>query len=176
MCLMNEIGRILVSSCLIGRPVRYDGSAKSCHHDALSRWAAEGRLVSVCPEMLAGFATPRPAAEIAERKDGGAVLVRQARVVEGTGNDVTEAFIEGAMRTLNIAVQQSCQFALLTDGSPSCGSNYIYDGGFSGRRHDGEGVVAALLRRNGIAVFSPDSIEDLISAVAAFDASKRLQL
>lgn len=169
---MKRSCRILVSSCLLGRPVRYDGSAKSFRHDALSQWGAAGRLVPVCPEMLAGFVTPRPPAEIAEGRSGSAVLTAQARVVEDTGKDVTSAFIAGAQRALKIALQQNCRFALLTDGSPSCGSSFIYDGGFAGRRNEGDGVTAALLRRNGIAVFSPESLDALISAVAAFDHSQ----
>lgn len=151
--------------------MRYDGSAKDVRHDALSQWEAQGRLVPACPEMLAGFATPRPPAEIAEGKSGSAVLAGQAKVVECTGNDVTSAFIAGAQRTLKTALQQNCRFALLTDGSPSCGSSFIYDGEFASRRNEGEGVTAALLRRNGIAVFSPETLSALISAVAAFDHS-----
>ena len=169
---MTRNCRILVSSCLLGRPVRYNGSAKDFRHDALSQWEALGRLVPVCPELLAGFETPRPPAEIAEGKSGSAVLAGQAKVVENTGNDVTSAFIAGAKRALKIALQQNCRFALLTDGSPSCGSSFIYDGEFAGRRNEGDGVTAALLRRNGIAVFSPETLDELISAVAAFDHSQ----
>jgi len=51
-----------------------------------------------------------------------------------------------------------CKFALLTDGSPSCGSEFVYDGAFASRKHAGEGVTAALLRENGIEVFSEAQI------------------
>ncbi|MEV4252932.1 DUF523 domain-containing protein [Spirillospora sp. NPDC049652] len=57
--------RILVSSCLLGRPVRYDGAAKPVTDDLFERWRAEGRLVAVCPEIAGGLPVPRPAAEIA---------------------------------------------------------------------------------------------------------------
>ncbi|MBO2029406.1 DUF523 domain-containing protein [Klebsiella pneumoniae] len=37
--------------------------------------------------------------------------------------------------------------ALLTDGSPTCGSQFVYDGSFRGRRKAGAGVAADLLPR-----------------------------
>jgi hypothetical protein len=39
--------KILVSACLLGRPVRYNGSAKTIEHPALERWRQEGRIVSI---------------------------------------------------------------------------------------------------------------------------------
>ncbi len=53
--------------------------------------------------------------------------------------------------------------ALLIDGSPSCGSGFIYDDSFSGERFAGEGVTAALLSANGIEVYSDRQIEALIA-------------
>jgi uncharacterized protein YbbK (DUF523 family) len=55
---------------------------------------------------------------------------------------------------LEMAVSQGCRFALLTDGSPSCGTSFVYSGRFDGAARKGNGVVAALLAENGIAVFS----------------------
>jgi len=56
--------KILVSSCLLGAPVRHDARDKKCDHAILQRWIEEGRVVSVCPEMLGGLGTPRPPSEI----------------------------------------------------------------------------------------------------------------
>ncbi len=57
--------KILISACLIGRPVRYNGSDKaSGASDVLKLWQEEGRLVPDCPEVAVGFPTPRPPAEI----------------------------------------------------------------------------------------------------------------
>ena len=158
--------RILVSACLIGRPVRYDGSAKTLAHPVLERWRVEQRLVVICPELAAGFATPRPAAEIADRGTGRSVLSGRARVIEATGADVTDFYIIGAQAALALARANSCKFALLTDGSPSCGSGFIYDGAFAGRKHASEGVTAALLRENGVEVFSDSEIDALQQHVA----------
>lgn len=153
--------KILVSACLIGRPVRYNGAAKPLAHPALERWRTEGRIVPVCPEVMAGFSTPRPPAEIAAGENGAAVLDGAAKVVDATGEDVTGLFVAGARIALDLARQHGCRFALLIDGSPSCGSAFIYDGSFSGAKHPGAGVTAAFLRENGVEVFSDADIEAL---------------
>ena len=153
--------KVLVSACLLGQPVRYNGVGKPLAHALLERWQMEGRVVSICPEVMAGFAIPRPPAEIASGADGQAVLSGSARVIDMTGADVTPQFIEGARIALRIARENNCRFALLIDGSPSCGSGMIYDGSFSGQKHPGSGVTVALLRANGIEVFSDGQIEAL---------------
>lgn len=157
--------RILVSGCLLGRKIRYNGTDKAVGKgeatNLLARWQQEGRLVPICPELSAGFSTPRPPAEIAEGADGAAVLAGSARVIEDTGQNVTALYLAGAEAALDLARRQGCRFALLTNGSPSCGSSFIYDGSFSGTRLAGEGVTAALLRRNGIRIFDERQIEEL---------------
>src|ERR1700727_2937394 len=122
--------KILVSACLVGRPVRYDGAAKTLVHAALERWKAEDRLVVICPELGAGFGTPRPRAEIAGGQSGREVLSGVARVIEANGMDVTDLYLTGAQAALLLARAHDCKFALLTDGSPSCGSRSISDGAF----------------------------------------------
>ncbi|MCK1788536.1 2-thiouracil desulfurase family protein, partial [Pseudomonas sp. TNT11] len=51
--------KILVSRCLLGHKVRYDGGA-SGPFDQLAAWQAEGRVVAICPEVSGGLPTPRP--------------------------------------------------------------------------------------------------------------------
>ena len=160
-------GKILVSACLMGHPVRYDGAAKPLVHPAFERWRVEGRLVTLCPEMSAGLPVPRPPAEIENGLNGADVLAGRARVMEVSGADVTAAFIEGAENALKLARDTGCAHALLIDGSPSCGSGFIYDGSFSGRKLAGNGVVAALLRSSGIAVYSHDRIDELVATLEA---------
>lgn len=154
-------GKILISACLLGQPVRYDGKGKPLSHTLIERWKEEGRLVSLCPEMAGGMSVPRSPAEIEGGMNGDDVLAGHARLVEITGGDVTAAFIAGAERTLKHAREHACAHALLIDGSPSCGSIAIYDGSFDGSRHAGHGVTAALLRREGIEVYAPSEIEEL---------------
>lgn len=153
--------RILVSGCLLGQKIRYNGSDKALAHDLLALWEQQGRLVAICPELSAGFGTPRPPAEIVDGGNGDGVLAGKARVIEETGRDVSTLYRTGAEIALTLARDQGCRFALLTDGSPSCGSSFIYDGSFSGTRHDGEGVTAALLRQHGMEVFAENQIEAL---------------
>ncbi|PDT52211.1 MULTISPECIES: DUF523 domain-containing protein [Sinorhizobium] len=158
--------KILVSACLMGHTVRYDGAAKPLRHPAIEQWRAEGRLVTLCPEMSAGMPVPRPPAEIEAGRTGADILSGAGRVVEKTGGDVTEAFWHGAENALALALATNCRFALLIDGSPSCGSSFVYDGSFSGARVKGEGVTAALLRQNGIEVFSDREVEMLVERLA----------
>ncbi len=157
--------KVLVSACLLGRPVRYDGSAKTLQDALLDRWISEGRVVSVCPEVMAGLPTPRPPAEIVNAASGAAVIKRDGRIVEADGKDLTKAYLAGARIVLEHAARHDCRYALLTDGSPSCGGSFIYDGSFQGRRINGEGVTAALLRQHGIAVFSQAELSSLAAAL-----------
>ncbi|MFE2727248.1 DUF523 domain-containing protein [Kitasatospora sp. NPDC059327] len=140
---------ILVSACLAGVPCRYDGRAKTA--EAVVGPAGEGRAVVVCPEGAGGLPTPRPPAEIVGG-DGADVLDGRARVVDSTGADLTEAFLDGARQALAAAEAAGARRALLMARSPSCGCGRIYDGTFTGASRPGDGVTAALLRRAGIAV------------------------
>lgn len=153
--------KILISACLMGRPVRYDGRAKSLHHALLDQWQAEGRLVVHCPEVAAGFSTPRLPAEIENGLGGAAVLAETARILDKSGADVTAQFRLGAELALAKAQAAACRFALLTDGSPSCGTSFIYAGAFDGQTRPDRGVTTALLEANGIRVFPQSGIEAL---------------
>lgn len=158
--------KILISACLLGRPVRYNGSAKPVEHPSVEKWRREGRLVVLCPEIAAGFNVPRPPAEISNGQSGQSVLEGTAQVFEATGADVTSLYVAGARSALEMARQHNCRFALLVDGSPSCGSGFIYDGSFGGRKHAGAGVTAALLRDHGIEVFAETEIDILTSRLS----------
>lgn len=147
--------RVLVSACLLGQPVRYDGQSKGIVSGWLSALGAEGRVLAFCPEVAGGLPTPRPPAE------------RQGeRVVTASGLDVTEEFDRGAELALAICQAQGIRFALLKEGSPSCGSGRIYNGRFEGVSVAGEGKTTALLRRHGIVVFSEDQLAELASALS----------
>lgn len=154
--------KILISACLLGRPVRYNGSAKTVQHPALAVWQQAGQLVVICPEVAAGFSTPRAPAEITHGQSGPDVLAHTARVQDTTGADVTAQFLTGARAALALAQDHNCQFAILTDASPSCGSNHIYDGSFKGKKHPGIGVTTALLRAHGVQVFSETEIDQCV--------------
>jgi uncharacterized protein YbbK (DUF523 family) len=163
------VSRILISACLLGQAVRYDGRGKALDDPRLARWQAEGRLVPLCPEVATGLPVPRAPAEIEVGGTGAAVLDGVAGIRAADGADLTAAFEAGAELALELARREGCRFALLTDGSPSCGSTRIHAGGFDGTRVPGAGVVAALLSRAGIEVFAPDRIDALEAALMAAD-------
>jgi len=142
---------ILVSSCLAGLEVRYDGKHNLI--DSIQELVQEGKAIMVCPELLGGLSTPREPAEIVGGR-GEDVLDGTAAVVTKSGADVTEPFIRGAYETLNKAQGLKATLVVLKENSPSCGSTHIYNGKFENEKVPGEGVTAALLRRNGIEVIS----------------------
>ncbi|KAB8189338.1 DUF523 domain-containing protein [Nonomuraea phyllanthi] len=162
--------RILVSACLMGRPVRYDGRARTSADARLAAWREEGRLVPHCPEVAGGLPIPRPAAEIEGGAGGAAVLSGAARVLASDGSDVTAAFVAGARSALALARSSGVRLAVLKEGSPSCGVLSVYDGTFTGRRGPGQGVTTALLERNGIRVFDEDHIEEAAAYLSALEA------
>lgn len=151
--------RVLVSSCLLGHRVRYDGRGKPSGDLLLARWRAEGRLVPFCPEVGGGLPVPRPAAEISGGT-GADVLDGRARVLTRDGADVTAYFLAGARLALSRAREYGARIAILKETSPSCGSGRVHDGTFGGRTVPGEGVTTALLERSGIVVFAEDAIEE----------------
>ncbi|MFI7696433.1 DUF523 domain-containing protein [Nonomuraea sp. NPDC049655] len=152
--------RILVSACLMGRRVRYDGGAKTSADALLARWRAEGRLVVFCPEVAGGLPVPRPAAEIEGGAGGAAVLSGEARVLASDGSDVTAEFVAGARAALEAARSAGVRLAVLKEGSPSCGALAIHDGTFGGRRVPGQGVTTALLEAHGVRVFTEDQLPE----------------
>ncbi len=141
--------KILVSACLLGVCCRYDGQAKP-HEGALSLLGRH-TLIPVCPEIYGGLATPRPAAE----RVGERVLTAQ-------GGDVTAQYRRGAEETMRLGRLYGCEAALLKERSPSCGSGVIHSGRFDGGLTPGDGVTAALLRANGIAVYGESEWQKLL--------------
>ncbi|CAH0228136.1 hypothetical protein SRABI96_02607 [Peribacillus sp. Bi96] len=146
---------ILVSSCLAGLEVRYDGT--NSLDDRILELLEERKAISVCPELLGGFSTPREPAEIIGG-DGVDVLDGKARVIEKSGRDVTELYIRGAHLTLRKAQEVDATLVILKENSPSCGSAMIYNGEFNGEKRAGNGVTAALLTRHGFTVTSEERL------------------
>ncbi|WP_296827297.1 DUF523 domain-containing protein [uncultured Megasphaera sp.] len=134
---------ILISSCLLGQYCRYDGKTKT--YEAVESLLGRDDLhfIPVCPEQAGGLATPRPPAERC-----------RGRVVTEGGLDVTDQYERGAAAALYLARLFHCTKAILKAKSPSCGCGLIYDGTFTRTLTEGDGVTAALLKAEGIEVFS----------------------
>ncbi len=166
----------VVSECLLGVKCKYNGG------DNLSPCVVEflknKKYITICPETSGGLSAPRPPAEI--QADG--------RVVNKEGCDVTAEFKRGAALALKSvyrelmraagAAEDCCAAGFIKDGiltdsdgqpvtavlkanSPSCGCGHIYDGNFSGRLIDGDGITAALFRRNGIQLMTEKDLADI---------------
>lgn len=149
------IAVILISACLAGLNVRYNGT--NCIDDRVQKLVLEKKAITVCPELMGGFSTPREPAEIVGG-NGDDVLDGKATVIEWSGRDVTELYIKGAYATLQKALEVGATQVVLKENSPSCGSAAIYNGEFNGTKIVGEGVTTALLRRNNIIVLSEEDI------------------
>ena len=148
---------LLVSSCLAGLNVRYNG--RHSLHTHISKLVEEGRAITVCPEVLGGLPIPREAAEIVGGQ-GEDVLDGKAKVIDRSGKDVTDLFVKGAYATLEKAKEINATAVVLKENSPSCGSSMIYSGKFDGEKIAGNGVTAALLKRNKIKVISEEELDE----------------
>lgn len=144
--------KILVSACLLGHAVRYDGGGHG-PFTQLQQWQQQGRLLALCPEVAGGLPTPRAPAEIAGGQ-GAQVLDGLIALYDVQGVDVAPAFIAGARIAERLVGEHDIQIAILKARSPSCGNQHTYDGSFSGQLVAGEGVTAAALRRLRVRVFN----------------------
>ena len=143
--------KILVSACLLGEACRYDGASRLCEH--IIKLKERHTLIPVCPEVMGGLPTPRPASEI--QPDG--------RLVNLLGEDVTAEYRRGAETVLALAREHGASVAILKEKSPACGKGRVYDGSFAGTLRAGNGVCAALLLENGIRVLGESEAEEIDS-------------
>lgn len=133
----------LISACLCGHCVRYDGGHKRVPE--LAHLLDAGRALAVCPEQLGGLPTPRPPCEQAGN-----------RVWDAAGNDRTAAFEAGAQAVLELCRRYAIHTVIFKENSPSCGVHTVYDGTFSWCKISGEGMTTRLLRQHGIRVLSEE--------------------
>ena len=137
--------KILVSACLAGINCKYNG--KNNENEKIIKLIKEKDVILICPEQLGGLKTPRTPAEIKNNK-----------VINKEGIDVTEEYQTGAQEVLKIAQKFNIKTAILKSKSPSCGKGKIYDGTFSNKLIEGNGITAELLKKHGIKVISSDDI------------------
>lgn len=140
--------RILVSACLLGLQVRYDGQSRP--NEAVIRLKEENELIPVCAEVFGGLPTPRvPAERVGDR------------VVTRDGRDVTAEYVRGAEQVAYLARLYGCTHAILKEKSPSCGKGMIYDGTHTGTLIEGDGVLAELLAGMGVTVLGESEVGQL---------------
>ncbi|MEW8957202.1 DUF523 domain-containing protein [Clostridium sp.] len=150
---------ILVSACLCGVNCKYNGGNNL--KESIKKLLEEGKAILVCPEQLGGLETPRKPCEIS-CGSGKEILQGKSKVITKDNIDCTEEFIKGAEETLKIAKAVNPEYIILKSKSPSCGVSKIYDGTFSGRLKDGNGVTVELLLKNGFKVITEEDIDKII--------------
>lgn len=155
--------KILVSSCLLGEDVRYDGGNSSVvYNNSLKFYQKEkfmdflcnNEIYSFCPEVSGGLPTPREPAEITS-------IEKPFKVQTKEGKDLTINFLLGAKNTLELCKNENIEVALLKSKSPSCGNEEIYNGKFDKTLIQGKGLASMLLEQNGIKVFNENQLEEL---------------
>lgn len=140
---MSKTCEYIVSACLCGQNVRYDGKAKT--NEKIKKLVKEGKAIPVCPEVEGGLPVPRHPCEIQNNK-----------VINDLGEDKTINFEIGAEKALQLCKKHDIKKAILKEKSPSCGSKFVYDGTFSNTIIPGQGITAKLLKEHGIEVISDE--------------------
>ncbi len=141
--------KVLVSSCLLGNNCKYNGKNNYCLE--LVEFLKNDQVIGVCPEQLGGLPTPRMPSEIKNKS-----------VIRQDGKDVSAEFMQGAKKSLDIAMNNACKIAILKKKSPSCGFGEIYDGTFTSTVIKGNGVTADLLYKNGIVVLNEENYKEFL--------------
>lgn len=150
----------LVSACLLGCKVRYNGSDLKPSNNDFDWLIKNHEIVSFCPEVSAGLPIPRVPAEI-QCGVGQDVLSGNAKVLDRDGLNLTDKFLLGAQLALEKCKLENIEFAVLTEYSPSCGSNSIYNGDFSAKKKVGNGVTTALLKEYNVQVYNQHQVHIL---------------
>ena len=110
--------RIGVSSCLLGKKVRYDGGHKrdSFLVETFGRFV---KWVLVCPEMEIGLGVPRETLRLVHGQEGNRLIMPKS------GADYTDAMSRFAARRVEaLANEDLCGYVLKKD-SPSCGMERV---------------------------------------------------
>lgn len=136
--------KILMSACLLGEKCTYKGTA-----NPIPDLSDRSTFVPCCPEVMGGLPIPRKPAEIVGD-----------RVVTEDGTDVTEAYLEGARQSVEIAKREGVAFAVMKSKSPSCGKGKIYDGTFTHTLIPGDGITVRALREAGIEVLTEEEYRE----------------
>ena len=137
--------KIMVSACLLGQKCKYNGGDN--YSDRVIAFTEGHEVIPVCPEMEGGLPAPRIPCEIVN-----------GTVMNSAGENKDREFREGAEKCLKLAKEKEIDLAILQPRSPTCGVGYIYDGSFSGKIVEGNGVFASLLIANGFKVMNANDL------------------
>ena len=111
----ERMEKILISACLVGDNVKYNGGNNLT--PKLDALLEKYELIPFCPEVEGGLSIPRsPAERIGDK------------VINQNHEDVTDQYRRGAELAFNICLFLKIKKVILKEKSPSCGSKIIYDG------------------------------------------------
>ena len=136
---------ILVSACLLGHNCKYNG--KNNKNEKVLDYIKNKHVIPICPEVFGGLTIPRLPSEIKDNK-----------VINKTGKDVSDNFIRGANKTLEIAKKLNVEKWRLKEKSLSCGCGRIYDGSFTNTIINGDGITTRILKENNIEVITEEDL------------------
>ncbi len=130
---------ILVSSCLLGNNVRYDGTNK--HNKALTdKLNKHFNIHPVCPEFEAGFGVPREQMDIYLKNE------QMRLITKNSLKDKTEIINKWFIEFGNLAKQNSIKGFVCKSKSPSCALNdAVYYDSFT--RSNGSGLFVLFLKK-----------------------------
>ena len=129
-----------VSACLLGEPVRYDGTDQRDPY-ACGELARAFRLVPICPEIALGLGVPRRPIRLVRTDEG--VRVRDAEDPDNPELDLTEQFRELAEELAPLLARLSGY--VFKSRSPSCGLRDVRLYGRGGSRPVATGEIARLV-------------------------------
>ena len=142
---------VLISACLLGVDCKYNGSNNKLDDKIIHSLKEKYNLIPVCPEIMGGMPTPRNPVEISDGK-----------VFDYDGEEFTKEFEKGSEEVVKLAKLYDATIAILKENSPSCGTNYIYDGTFNHQKIKGMGIAAHKLSKENIKLFSEENVKILL--------------
>ncbi len=140
--------KIIVSACLLGKNCKYNGGNN--YNEAIVEFLKDKEVIAVCPEVMGGLPTPRKPSEIVH-----------GVVTNTEGVSVDNEFRQGAKVAMDLIKDEEIECAILQSRSPSCGIKQIYDGTFSKRLIEGQGIFAEQLAKKEIKLIDSDEFANL---------------
>ena len=164
--------RVGISACLLGQEVRFDGGHKRASF-LIDAFGDSVEWVSVCPEVEAGFGTPREPVQLSRDEDA----IRLVTVT--TRRDLSAPMDEFIRRRLPELRLEELSGYILKANSPSCGPRHVNIFDPNGTVvESGRGLFAEALIRQFPALpvedegrlADPRLLEEFVSRVFAYHA------
>ncbi|MBV7275646.1 DUF523 domain-containing protein [Clostridium sp. PL3] len=137
--------KVLVSSCVMGCNCKYNGG--NSLNSRVVDFLKDKEVIKICPEMLVGMSIPRASAEIVN-----------GCVTEVNGKNVDKEYRKGVELALEKIKNEDIDLVILQSRSPTCGVNRIYDGSFTGKLIEGQGLFAKALINAGYRVIDSEDV------------------